>query len=148
MPFSQTYPPAAPTITGDTITVAIWLADVPRVARVLNDLAQQRYISGRIFATGPRATGGAIIFDQVTTTDLFLGRDVEVIAPAQDFPILTDTAPTPLTAAVAKWGGRVFVSDEARDRNRMDVLRREMTKLSNTLVRKVCLLYTSPSPRD
>lgn len=131
------YPPAPPVVNGSLITVDAFLQSPTRVLRVLQNLTLQRFIADLIFGPGPRATGGAVIYDQVTENDLFLTRDVQQIAPGAEFPNLTDEAPTPKMAAVAKWGGRVFVTYEQRDRNDLNVLNREMTKLSNTIVRKV-----------
>ncbi len=137
MPFSTAYPPSSPTITGDTLSISLYLNQPARVTRLLNELTLQRYIAERIFGAGPTATGGAVVYDQATESDLFLQRDVEPVAPLSEFPILTDTAPTPKTASVTKWGGRILISDEARDRNNVAIFVREMTKLRNTVVRKV-----------
>lgn len=137
MPYSVTYPPAPPTISGDNITVSAFLRSVPHVARVLDDLTRQRFIAERIFDRGPQATGGAVTYDQVTTSDLFTDRDVEAIRPGAEFPMLTSSAPTPKVGAVEKYGGEVRITREQRNRNRWDVVNREFTKLRNTVVRKV-----------
>jgi hypothetical protein len=137
MPFSTTFPPAAPTISTDTLSVSVYLNNPARIHRVINDLTLNRFIADRLFAPGPRATGGAVIYDQVTVGDFFLARDVQKIRPGGEYPTLTDTMPTPKVAAVDKWGGQIFVTDEQRDRNAVDVFARETRKLANTIVRKV-----------
>jgi hypothetical protein len=137
MPFSTTFPPAPPTISTDTLSVSVYLNNPARVSRVIEALTLNRFIADRLFAQGPRATGGAVIYDQVTAGDFFLARDVEKINPGGEYPILTDTAPTPLVAAVDKWGGQIFITDEQRDRNATDVFARETRKLANTIIRKV-----------
>ena len=43
-----TYPPAAPTITGDVVTISRFLNDPKTVGRLLRTLLQQRYISDRL----------------------------------------------------------------------------------------------------
>jgi hypothetical protein len=131
------FPPPVPTVNGSLVTVDQYLQNPTRVTRVLQRLNLQRYISDLIFGAGPAVTGGAVLYDQLTANDLFLLDDVERIEPGMDHPILTDEAPTPKIAAVGKWGGRVFITYEQRDRNRTDVLNRELIKLSNTIVRKV-----------
>ncbi len=137
MPYSVAYPPSPPTVSGEVVSVSGYLNSPTRITRVLNALTYQRFLADLIFAPGPKAEGGAVVFDQVEANDLYLARDVQLIRPGGEYPILTDTAPTPKVAAVAKWGGRIFVTDEQRDRNRYDVLNRELTKLGNTIVRKV-----------
>lgn len=134
------YPPAPPSITSNNLTVDLFLTDPRRVQRAVADLARQRFIADVIFGDGIDAPGGAVIYDQVTATDgsdLFLGRDVQPIEPGAEFPILTDEAPAPKVAATRKWGGRVKITDEARRRNRLDILRREFIRLRNTIIRKV-----------
>lgn len=131
------FPPAAPAVTGTAITVDAWLRDPARVQRLLRDLSAERFIAEVIFAQGPQATGGAVLYDQVLANDLYMERDVEAIAPGADYPVLTSGVTAPKVATVTKWGGRVFITDEQKDRNRIDVFQRETIKLRNTIVRKV-----------
>ncbi len=137
MPYSVTYPPSGPTIVGENVTVSGYLTNPTRVRRLIENLTFERFIADRLFAPGPPAVGGAVLFDQVTANDIFLARDVQAIRPGQEYPILTDTAPTPKLAAIEKWGGRVYITDEQRDRNAYDVFARETRKLANTVIRKV-----------
>ncbi len=131
------YPPAAPTISGDTLSLSVFLNNPARVQRVIQDLSAQRFIADRIFSGGPPADGGAVVYDQVTANDLFTARDVQEIQPNSEFPILNETEPNPLVALVKKWGGAATLSYEAVRRDRRDILRRNLIKLRNTIVRKV-----------
>lgn len=133
MPFA----PANPTQSGEFLTVSTFLENIPYVQRTVEDLAAQRFLADMIYGTGPGAPSGAIQFDQVTASDLYLSRDVKPIRPGAEFPVLDDQIPTPLVAATTNWGGRVWVTDTDIRRNRVDVLRRALTKLRNTIVRKV-----------
>jgi hypothetical protein len=130
------YPYPAPTIAGVNITVSAYLQNVPRVQRAIENLALQRFVTDLIFSAGPAATGGAVVYDQVTAVDLYLARDVQEIEPGSEFPILNDTEPSPLVAIAKKYGGEVLLSDESVRRDRRDLLNREMTRLRNTIVRK------------
>jgi hypothetical protein len=134
-------PPAPPSVdAAGIITISALLQSPARVRRVVAQLAYQRFIADVIFAGGPQATGGAVLYDQIDQNDLFLSRDVQPIEPGGEYPNLTDVIPVPKMAAVGKWGGRVKITDEQRDRNAYDVLVRELTKLRNTIVRKVDLV--------
>ncbi len=138
MPTLTPYPPSPATIDAQgRLTIDTWLRNPVRVQRRLEDLTRARFIADQFFATGPEAVGGAVLFDQVTAQDLFMARDVQQVAPGQEIPILTDEAPTPRLAAVAKWGGAVYITDEQRDRNQYDVAARQTAKLANTVLRKV-----------
>ena len=131
------YPPGNPTVDGQgRITVEQFLKNPSRVTRVVADLTAQRFLAERIFAPG-NAEGGAVIFDQVTTTDLYTSRDVQAIEPGSEFPIVSSGETVPQVAAVTKWGGAAVLTDEAVRRDNRDVLNRELTRLRNTIVRKV-----------
>lgn len=131
------YPPVAPVVAGENITVSLFLASPPRIQRAVEALTNERFIADVIFGMGPTAEGGAVIHDQVVESNLYTERDVEEISPGADFPLLTSTEPTPLVAVARKYGGEIFLTDEQIRRNNRAVLTRETTKLRNTIVRKV-----------
>jgi hypothetical protein len=137
MPTISPFPPAAPSISGSTLTVDLFLNNPARVQRTLQDLTRNRFIADRIFSAGPAADGGAVVHDQLSENDLFMDRDVQEIAPGSEFPILNESAPEPLVALVKKWGGSAGFTYEQIRRNRLDVLQRNLIKLRNTIVRKV-----------
>lgn len=130
------YPPLAPTITGENITVSTFLDNPARVTRVVADLVAQRFIADLIFSAGPLATGGAVVYDQVTGGYVFLDRDVEAIQPGAEFPLLTGADLLAKVASVEKYGGAVEFTKEAIQRNRIDLLNNRLTQLRNTIVRK------------
>lgn len=131
-----TYPPGNPSVNGNQITVEQFLKTPSRVTRVINDLTRQRFIAERIFASGD-AVGGAVIYDQVTASELYTDRDVQAIEAGSEFPIVTSGETSPKVAAVTKWGGAAVLTYEAVRRDARDILNRELTKLRNTIVRKV-----------
>lgn len=131
------YPPAAPTVAGFDLTVSLFLQSPPRVQRAVRDLTLQRFVADVAFGTGPTATGGSVMHDQVTTPDLYMNEDVEEIAPGAEFPILTSPEVAPIVAVARKYGGEVFLTAEQIRRNNTQVLNREMTRLRNTIIRRV-----------
>jgi hypothetical protein len=131
------HPLAAPTVTGDTITVDTMLQQPTRITSFLQDLTLQRFVLDRLFTSEGGVTGGAVVFDLLTENELFLDRDVEPIAPGSEFPIVTSSRRAPRVAEVEKFGGKYFFTDEARDRNDQSAFRNENIKLANTLVRKL-----------
>lgn len=137
MPTITPFPPAPPTISGQNITVSWMLNNPARVQKTLQNLSLQRFFADRIFRPGPPATGGAVIHDQLTANNLFTDRDVQEIVPGSEFPIVNGSEPDPLVALVHKWGGSAIITYEQERRNRLDVLTRELTRLRNTIVRKV-----------
>ena len=137
MPPASPFPPAAPTVSGMDITVSTLLNSPPRVQRALEDLTAGRFVTDVILAPGPQAAGGAVIYDQVVENDAFLTGDAQAIAPGAEFPLLGDTEHNPLVAVARKWGGEMFLTYEEIRRDRRDVLGRKLTRLRNTIVKRV-----------
>ncbi len=131
------YPLGPPQISGNTITVDTALNQPTRITRRLADLTLQNLITSQIFTMGGGVEGGAVVFDQLIANDLYLARDVERVMPGDEFPIVTSIRPAPLVAEVEKWGGKFFVTREARDRNNRTSFDNQVTQLANTIERKV-----------
>lgn len=131
------HPLAAPTVTGDTITVDTMLQQPTRITAFLQDITLQRFILDRLFTSDGGVTGGAVIYDVLTENELYLDRDVEPVAPGAEFPVVTSSRRAPRVAEVEKFGGKYFFTDEARDRNDQSAFRNENIKLGNTIVRKL-----------
>ena len=134
---STSYPLAGPQVSGDKITVSTLLAQPTRITRYLSDLSLRGFVSSRIFSTASGVSGGAVIYDQLTLNDLFPTRDVQSVGPGAEFPIVTSENQEPKVAAVEKFGGKFFVTDEAKTRNDTGVIQREGVKLINAITRKI-----------
>jgi hypothetical protein len=131
------YPLAAPTLTGNVLTVDIALKQPTRITRRIMDLTLQKFIVDRIFAIGGGVSGGSVVYDQATVNELYTDREVERVGPGDEFPVVGSQRPTPKVALVEKWGGKFFITDEARDRNDTVFFNNQVTQLSNTIVRRV-----------
>lgn len=134
------YPLAAPTANGNDVTVDRMLNEPTRITRYLADLSLLGYFAHRIFPTVGAPSGGAVLYTQLTENDVFPDPnrpDVQNIEPGAEFPIVGFTRPTPRTAQVEKFGGRFFVTDEARDRNDATQMQQGARKLSATINRQI-----------
>ncbi len=131
------YPLAAPTLSGNTLTVDMALSQPTRITRRIMDLTLQKFIVDRIFSTGGGVSGGSVIYDQATTNELYTDREVERVMPGDEFPVVGSQRPTPKVALVEKWGGKFFITDEARARNDISFFNNQVTQLSNTIVKRV-----------
>lgn len=132
-----TYPLGAPTLSNNRVTVDLALKQPTRVTRRIADLTLQKFIVTRIFGQGGAVSGGAVIYDQATLNELYLDRDVQRVAPGDEFPIVGGSRTVPKVALVEKWGGKFETTDEARDRNDVAFFNNQVTQLANTIVRKV-----------
>jgi hypothetical protein len=78
-----------------------------------------------------------VIYDEWVANDLYADRDVQKVEPGAEFPIITTSRRAPKVAVVEKWGGKLFVTREARRRNNVGELTRAVRQLTNTIVRKI-----------
>lgn len=131
------HPLAAPTYTGNTVTIDTMLQQPTRITAFLQDITLQRFLLDRLFSSDGGVTGGAVVYDLLTENELYLDRDVEPVAPGAEFPVVTSSRRAPKVAEVEKFGGKYFFTDEARDRNDQSAFRNENIKLGNTIVRKL-----------
>jgi hypothetical protein len=131
------HPLGPPTVVGTTITMDIALNAPTRITRTLMDLTLQRFFADKVFTSSGGVTGGAVVYDQLLANDLYSDRDIQRVAPGDEFPLVTSSRRVPYVAEVEKWGGKFFVTVEARDRNDVAVFTRNVRMLANTIVRKI-----------
>lgn len=131
------YPLGTPTVANDSITIRLMLDQPTRINRYLSDLSLTNLFAADVFSTGGGVTGGALIFDQLTLNDIALdaNRSVQNVEPGAEFPIVTHTQGAPTVALVEKFGGKFFITDEARDRNDQISFQRKANKLLNDIVK-------------
>ncbi len=131
------HPLGPPTVSGNNLTVDMALNQPTRITRMIMDLTLQRFIVDRVFTSAGGVSGGAVIYDQATVNELYLTRDVEQVSPGAEFPLVDSERPVPKVAEVEKWGGKVFITQEARDRNNVAGFTNKVRQLANTIVRKL-----------
>jgi hypothetical protein len=136
-PAQVAHPLGPPTVSGTKISVDTMLKQYTRITRMVMDMTRQRFVADRIFATAGGVTAGAVVFDSVEANDNYTDRDVERVSPGAEFPIVTSSRRAPGVAEVEKWGGKGWISDEARDRNDAVLFTNQIRQLSNTIVRKL-----------
>jgi hypothetical protein len=126
-------------VSGQTVSVDAMLQQPTRITRYLSDLALRGYWADQVFSSGGAVSGGAVVYDQLVTNDLFVaaGRDVMNVEPGAEFPIVTFDRPVPLVKPVEKFGGKFFITDEARDRNDPQMLQQGAQRLANTINRRI-----------
>lgn len=134
---SPAHPLGPPTLSGFTITVDTMLQQPTRITRILADLTLQRFIMDRLFTSAGGVTGGAVVYDMATVNEIYPTRDVEQVAPGAEIPLITSARRSPNVALVQKWGGKTFITDEAKDRNLSTFFSNELKKLGNVIVRKL-----------
>jgi hypothetical protein len=130
-----TYPPVAPTISGDFETISRFLNSPTNVARRLRTLAEQRFIGDVLLSSRVPAEGGAIVYEQ--NEGLYTDRVIEQVSPGSEYPVTTVASGPAQVAKVVKWGQDTYIYDEAIRRLGFSPVDRGLLKLVNTLVKQV-----------
>src|SRR6476659_10222312 len=123
------HPLGPPTVSGTTFSVDLALNNPTRVTRTLMDLTLQRFFADRVFTNSGGVSGGAVVYDELLANDLYLNSDIAYVNPGDEFPMVVGQRRAPKVAEVEKWGGKFFVTVEARDRNDASVFVRHMRQL-------------------
>lgn len=134
---SPVNPLAPPTVSNTAITVDMMLNQPTRITKMILDLSLQRFIADRVFGQGGSVTGGAVVYDVAEVNELYAKRDVQKIAPGAEFPLIETERRGPRVAPVEKWGGKVWIPDEAKDRNQAVLFTNKIRQLTNTVIRKI-----------
>lgn len=130
-----TYPPAAPTLSGDKLTISTFLKTPGLVARRIRKLADKRFISDVILPARLDATGGAVRYE--TGESIFSDDAPESITPGSEYPITQVGAGDSQLAKTEKWGQDSIVTDESIARQNINPVNRAMEKQVNQLVKTV-----------
>lgn len=133
MPY--TYPPAAPTLSGDVLSISRFLQNPTLVARRLRTIAEQRFIADRLLTGRFIAQGGSILYE--TGETIYTDRSPQAVAPGANYPQTPVSEGAASLAKTVKWGEDVPFTDEAIARRLMDPVNKGMLKLVNTMVKTV-----------
>jgi hypothetical protein len=132
---SYSYPPVAPTFSGDNETISRFLSSPSVVARRVQDISANRFIADVILTGRTDVSGGAITYD--VDEDLYTVRPVNSVSPGGEYDLTTLANGTPQVAKVTKWGQDTEVTDEAIKRQNFGAVEKGLGKLSNSLIKKV-----------
>lgn len=133
MPY--TYPPAAPTISGDNVTISRFLSNPTLVARRLRTLLEQRYIADTLLSGRFNVEGGAVTYE--TGESIFSGENPRAVNPGMEYPLVSPATGAASIAKTVKWGQDALVTDESIKRRKMDPVNRALSKLANQNVKYV-----------
>lgn len=135
MPQPIPYPPRGPSVAGDVISINRFLNSPRLVERRLRTISEQRFISDRILTGSGSPEGGAIQYEE--SESIYSSGAVESIQPTGEFPLTGAAAGPTQVKEVEKWGQDALVAWEAVKRLRRNPVDRALTKISNSIVKKV-----------
>lgn len=132
---AYTYPPAAPTLSGDSMSINRFLNSPTLVARRVQDLAANRFIADVVLSGRQDVEGGAIVYDE--DDPLFTARPVEAVSPGGEYPLTPIGTGEAQVVKVTKWGQDTLVTDEAIKRRRQNAVDGALTQVVNSVVKHV-----------
>jgi hypothetical protein len=124
-------------LDGDMITVEQALNSPTRIERRIADIAEKDLLVDTVFTEGGPVEGGAVIYSQTTEKDLYVDGDIAQRTPGEEYQVVYDQEPEPQLARVEDWGSKFSVADEKRDRNDTVEFDNQVTRLTNSIVRKI-----------
>lgn len=135
MPYQ--YPAAAPTLSGDTISISRFLESPTALTRRLRNFKDLRFVSDQILTQRFRSSGGAVLYEQ--TEPFVSDRTVSTVSPGSEYPYANLPTGTGAIAAVAKYGQKVRITDEEIARNVYQgaAVDRSLQKLANSIISAV-----------
>jgi len=132
-----TYPAAAPTLSGDTLSISRFLQNPTAIGRILRTFRNLRFVSDQILTQRFRSSGGAVTYEQ--SEPFVSDRTVEAVAPGSEYPFASLPTGTAAVAAIVKWGQKTRLTDEeiARSVYGGQAISRSMQKVVNSIIRQV-----------
>jgi len=132
-----TFPAAAPTLSGDSLTISRFLQNPALIQRRLRDYRDLRFVSDQLLTQRFRSQGGAVLYEQ--SEPFITDRTVEAVGAGSVYPYANLATGTAAVAAISKWGQKVLLTDEEIARNAYagSAIDRAMRKVVNSIIKQV-----------
>ncbi len=129
------YPPAAPTLSGNTLTISRFLNSPATVQRRLRTLAENRFIADYLLSGRYEVSGGALLYEQ--SESIFTDKAPEAVNAGAEYPRTPASPGAAALAGVVKWGQDVPITDEHVKRYGRRAVDVSLTKITNYVVKQV-----------
>lgn len=131
------FPAAAPTLSGDLLTISRFLADPARIQRRLRTFRELRFVSDQLLTQRFRSQGGAVLYDM--SEPFISDRTVEAVTAGAEYPYANLPTGTAAVAAITKWGQKVLLTDEEILRTAVpgSAVDRALGKVVNSIIKQV-----------
>ncbi len=132
-----TFPAAAPTLSGDTLSISRFLQSPAAINRRLRDYKDLRFVADQILTGRYRSQGGAILYEM--SEPFVTDRTVEAVQAGSEYPYGNIVTGTAAVAAIQKWGQKVLLTDEEIARNTYGgaAVDRSLRKVINSVIKQV-----------
>jgi hypothetical protein len=133
----NTFPAGPPTLSGDTVSISRFLQSPQALQRRLRNYQDLRFVADQLLTQRFRSQGGAVLYEQ--SEPFVTDRAVEAVGAGSEYPYANLPTGTAAIAAIAKWGQKVFLSDEEIARNVYQGASadRALRKVVNSVIKQV-----------
>lgn len=129
------FPPSAPTISGDVVSINRFLKDTPTVARALRTVGDEQFVADKLLTAQFWTESGSIAYEQ--NEGIYADRAPKAVPPGGEYPVTPiSTGPASLANTV-KWGNDALIEDESISRQKFPVVTRAFRKLMNSHIQTI-----------
>lgn len=125
------FPPAAPSLSGDVLSINRFLKDTPWVLRALRDISNEQFVSDKILTAQFYTDSGSIGYE-TSGESIYADRGPAAVPPGGEYPITPLSTGPASTANTVKWGNDALITDESVSRQKYAVVERAFRKLMNS----------------
>lgn len=120
-------------VDGQRITVNAMIRRPAVVRARMIDMFGQQFITDALLRSGPRADGGAVLYNE--STPLYADENSAIVEEYGEIPATTGQLGQPKMARTVKRALALLVSQEMRDRDDVGAVDLQQTQIRNTIVR-------------
>ena len=129
------YPPGAPTISGDVLSINRFLKDTPWVARALRSVADEQFVADKLLTGQLWTESGSIGYEQ--NQSIYADSAPKAVPAGGEYPITSISTGPASTANTVKWGNDTLLTDERISRERYHAVQRAFRKLMNSHIQTI-----------
>lgn len=129
------FPVAAPSLSGDVLSINRFLKDTPWVARALRSVGDELFVADKLLTGQFWTESGSIGYEQ--NESIYADRAPKAVPPGGEYPITPISTGPSSTANVVKWGNDALLTDELVARQRYNVVERAFRKLMNSHIQTI-----------
>lgn len=125
------FPPAAPSLSGDVLSINRFLKDTPWVLRALRDISNEVFVADKILTAQFYTDSGSIGYE-TSGESIYADRAPAAVPPGGEYPLTPISTGPASTANTVKWGNDSLITDESISRQKYAVVERAFRKLMNS----------------
>ncbi|AMW63825.1 major head protein [Mycobacterium phage Shipwreck] len=132
---SVQFPPGAPSLSGDVLSINRFLKDTPWVLRALRTIADEQLVGDKLLTANITTESGSIGYEQ--NESIYADRPPQPVTPGGEYPVTPISTGPASTANTVNWGNDALITDVSISRQKYDVVGRAFRKLMNSHIMAV-----------